>query len=276
MPPSVMLATVTDRVMLPPTYAVVLDWGWVVILGVWASVVLGSLSLPVLGVPVYVHCANKVISAVTLVIVAPAVKAVPVPFANMFQPVKLWFALVNVLVGIVKLLPFATVWLGIVPVPLLALNVIVRGIGSKLAVMVTALFGITKVAPSACVGLVMVTPVDVDVQLRNLCPVGGVLAVRVMVCPCVPVVTVAPAWLAVPPFTVIAWGVGCSFSMVIESAWVSKFATFSALTVKLDVPSAVGVPDITPALESVKPLGKLPLVIVHVMGVVPVACNVWL
>ena len=53
-------------------------------------------------------------------------------------------------------------------------------------------------------------------------------------------------------------------------------AMFSALTTKLNVPGCIGVPEITPAFERVKPFGKLPPVILHVMGVVPAACNVWL
>jgi hypothetical protein len=46
-------------------------------------------------------------------------------------------------------------------------------------------------------------------------------------------------------------------------------------TVKLAVPAAVGVPEITPALESVRPAGKLPVAIDHVYpGVPPVALRV--
>ena len=48
-----------------------------------------------------------------------------------------------------------------------------------------------------------------------------------------------------------------------------------ALTVKLDVPTADGVPEITPAVERVKPAGNVP-VLLHVIGVLPVAVSVWL
>ena len=40
-------------------------------------------------------------------------------------------------------------------------------------------------------------------------------------------------------------------------------------TVNDDVPAAVGVPEIAPALESVKPALSVPVVIVHLYGVVP-------
>jgi len=83
----------------------------------------------------------------------------------------------------------------------------VMGIGTKFAVTATGLSGIVKVV-TALLALAKDTPLLVVVQLANCCPVSGALAVMVMVCPCVPVVTVAPAWLAVPFVIVIAWGVG--------------------------------------------------------------------
>ena len=49
-------------------------------------------------------------------------------------------------------------------------------------------------------------------------------------------------------------------------------AAFVALTVKLDVPAVVGVPEINPVFWfRVKPDGKLPLDIAQVIGGVPVA-----
>jgi hypothetical protein len=65
-------------------------------------------------------------------------------------------------------------------------------------------------------------------------------------------------------------------AIVIESSFVSFPFALVALTVKVDVPSASGVPDITPATESVKPPGKSPLSTLHVMGASPVASSVWL
>ena len=62
-----------------------------------------------------------------------------------------------------------------------------------------------------------------------------------------------------------------------------KFAVANALlasvtfAVKLLVPAAVGVPDMTPALDSVNPAGKLPVLIVQERGdVPPLAVKVWL
>lgn len=49
-----------------------------------------------------------------------------------------------------------------------------------------------------------------------------------------------------------------------------------ALTVKLNVPVTVGVPEITPAVESDNPSGKLPVLMLHVIGMVPEATSIWL
>ena len=61
----------------------------------------------------------------------------------------------------------------------------------------------------------------------------------------------------------------------IESTFVLLPTLFVALTVKLDVPVALGVPAITAPL-SVKPVGNEPESMLHVIGVVPVAVRVWL
>ena len=87
-------------------------------------------------------------------------------------------------------------------------------IGTKFAVITTALFGMVNVV-TALLALAKVTPPLVTVQLLNCCPAGGVLAVMVTVVPCIAVV-----WLAVPPVTVIAWGVGvaalCSATAIVK------------------------------------------------------------
>jgi len=51
---------------------------------------------------------------------------------------------------------------------------------------------------------------------------------------------------------------------------------FEAWTVKLKFPIAVGVPEITPAVESVNPPGSAPLNIDHEIGAVPSATKVTL
>ena len=54
-------------------------------------------------------------------------------------------------------------------------------------------------------------------------------------------------------------------------------AELVALTVKLDVPIAVGAPDINPVSASkLKPAGRVPLEIDQVIGAVPVAFSLWL
>ena len=65
--------------------------------------------------------------------------------------------------------------------------------------------------------------------------------------------------------------------MTMLSPLVTFPAEFVALTVKLDVPAVVGVPVIAPVVPfKFKPVGRLPLAIAHVIGVVPVALSVWL
>ena len=49
-----------------------------------------------------------------------------------------------------------------------------------------------------------------------------------------------------------------------------------AVTVKVLSPCVVGVPVIVPSLFKLKPVGREPLVTLHVIGVVPVAVSVWL
>jgi hypothetical protein len=56
---------------------------------------------------------------------------------------------------------------------------------------------------------------------------------------------------------------------------VSNPAEFVALTVKLNVPAVVDVPEIIPALPfKLTPVGRLPLVMDHVIGAAPVAVSV--
>ena len=58
-------------------------------------------------------------------------------------------------------------------------------------------------------------------------------------------------------------------------AFVALPAEFIALTVKLKVAAVVGVPVIAPVtVFKLKPPGRLPLTIPHVIGVVPVAASV--
>ena len=75
-------------------------------------------------------------------------------------------------------------------------------------------------------------------------------------------------------YVIINGGVATVPVMVMLRGLVAYPAELSALTVKLNVPDAVGVPEITPPLESVKPLGKVPLSFDQVIGVVPLALSV--
>ena len=54
-------------------------------------------------------------------------------------------------------------------------------------------------------------------------------------------------------------------------------AEFVALALKLNVPIAVGVPEIAPVVAfRFKPLGSVPLAIDQVIGIVPVTPSIWL
>ena len=65
--------------------------------------------------------------------------------------------------------------------------------------------------------------------------------------------------------------------IVIDSSFVSLPPLFSALTVKVAVPSAVGSPLIPPVFSSsFRPSGRAPPLMLHVMGAVPSAARVWL
>jgi hypothetical protein len=65
--------------------------------------------------------------------------------------------------------------------------------------------------------------------------------------------------------------------MTMLRGFVSFPAVFVALTEKFDVPAAVGVPVIVPLLEfRLKPAGRIPLEILHVIGVEPEAASIWL
>ena len=61
--------------------------------------------------------------------------------------------------------------------------------------------------------------------------------------------------------------------MVIVSDLVLLPAEFAAVTANENVPAVVGVPLITPELND-KPVGNVPLDMLHVMGAVPVAVKV--
>jgi hypothetical protein len=77
---------------------------------------------------------------------------------------------------------------------------------------------------------------------------------------------VVPFNTSVPPPPLVA--------ITIESAFVPFPVALVALTVKLNVFAVAGVPEITPAVERVKPLGNDPVSMLHVIGVLPVAVNV--
>ena len=80
----------------------------------------------------------------------------------------------------------------------------------------------------------------------------------------------------VPPGSVVVviTGATAPVVMVIDNAFVSLPALLVAFTVKLKVLATVGVPEMIPAADSVKPVGKAPFSNVHVIGAVPVAVSV--
>ena len=89
----------------------------------------------------------------------------------------------------------------------------------------------------------------------------------------------ASVWLyavpAVPLVNVSVVIVG-DVMIVIEKIFLLFPMSLVALTWNVDVPDVVGVPEITPSVESVKPVGNVPVSMSQIMGVSPVAVNVWL
>jgi hypothetical protein len=53
-------------------------------------------------------------------------------------------------------------------------------------------------------------------------------------------------------------------------------AAFATCAVKLYIPVCVGVPETVPVVDNVRPGGRVPKLMLHVKGVVPVAASVWL
>ena len=79
-----------------------------------------------------------------------------------------------------------------------------------------------------------------------------------------------------PLVTVTVYSAGAALVIVIDSSFVSLPALLVALTVNLAVPSAVGVPLISPVSAfRLRPAGRPPSML-HVIGAVPVAVRVWL
>jgi hypothetical protein len=61
--------------------------------------------------------------------------------------------------------------------------------------------------------------------------------------------------------------------MIIDNSLLLLPTLLVAFTVKVKVFTIVGVPEIIPSVESVNPVGKLPLSNDHIIGVVPVAAS---
>ena len=71
-------------------------------------------------------------------------------------------------------------------------------------------------------------------------------------------------------------GASCAITMVLLCDALGS-VPLAAWTTKLTLPAAVGVPLNTPLLAlSVRPGGVVPLAMVQLMGVVPLAVKVWL
>jgi len=80
----------------------------------------------------------------------------------------------------------------------------------------------------------------------------------------------------VPPGRDVVVTVGISVMTILRFI-VAFPAVFVALTVKLYVSADVGMPVIAPVdAFKFRPAGRLPLVTVQVIGVVPVALSLWL
>jgi hypothetical protein len=127
----------------------------------------------------------------------------------------------------------------------------------------------------AVVGVPEITP-----AVERLKPVGNAPESMLHVIGVSPVAV--SVWLYAvptePPANVVVVIVGATGAgaIVIENCLVSLPAALAALTVKLNVFAVVGVPEITPAVERLKPVGNAPESMLHVIGVFPAAARVWL
>ena len=129
-----------------------------------------------------------------------------------------------------------------------------------------------KVNVPTVVGVPDITPAVLSVNPPGKAPcemlhvIGAVpvaVSVRVYVVPTV-------------PFGSVCAGIVGAATIVIVSCLVTEPAEFSARTVKVNVPAAVGVPVIAPVVAfSVNPPGKAPDEMLHVIGAVPLTLSVW-
>ena len=102
------------------------------------------------------------------------------------------------------------------------------------------------------------------------------MAVRVISAPATAFAGDAEAVPLPPLVTVTVNSVGAALAITIDSSFVLLPALLVALTVKVAVPSAVGVPLISPVSAfRLRPAGRPPSML-HVIGAVPVAVRVWL
>jgi hypothetical protein len=127
-----------------------------------------------------------------------------------------------------------------------------------------------SVSVAVVVGVPEITPVAAMFK-----PAGKVPLSRLHVMGVVPVAV--SVWLypfpTAPSGNVSVVIVGATL-IVIDNCFVALPATLVAFTVKEDVPSVVGVPEIVPFGAMSKPAGNAPLAMLHVMGVIPVAKSV--
>ena len=104
------------------------------------------------------------------------------------------------------------------------------------------------------------------------------MAVRVISVPAAAFAGEAEAVPLPSVVTVMVYSVGAALAIVIDSSFVLLPALLVALTVNLAVPSAVGVPLISPVSAfRLRPAGRTPFPFstLHLMGVVPSAVRVW-
>jgi hypothetical protein len=129
-----------------------------------------------------------------------------------------------------------------------------------------------KVDVPFTIGVPEITPV-VGARLN---PTGNAPLSRLHVMGVVPVAVSVCLYVlsSSPPGNVAMVIVGATGgAIVMENCFVLYPPVFVALTVNVDVPSAVGLPEIAPLPARLKPSGNAPLSRLHVMGVVPVAVN---
>lgn len=129
---------------------------------------------------------------------------------------------------------------------------------------VAGLIGQLLVTAKLPLAVMLVIVSSADPELPRVTTVAGLV---------VPTIRLPKATLGGARLTA---GVGAAVTVMLN-AWLATPPTLVALTVPLNVPATDGMPLNTPlVLLIVRPVGSMPVAMLQVIGVLPVAAKVWL